>query len=340
MAKEISHKNKNLRGEKNLAESKLRRSILIFSKEQRLKLVEINNQLIVQDRNLNRCEQELLAKEMKKKPEQVQRFINNLRAGLYPRLCQKVLVFKSYEEKNNLFANLDYFTTPKNMANLMKYLSSGQEKDLDELGPTEEPTDMLNQTKIEYGKILVNNLIYNSMNFGPIIANNQEEVKHIVELFNFKVQEREKKDQNGNRSTRAICTPKAVFKARAVLPSYVVEYLDYAFKENYLKMRSERKSSGLQNPVPVPLEGEIYKCGLCSKMYRSTQDVETHFEVDHNIGENMPKSSEPAPLEVKIYKCGFCSKMYGSTQDVETHFEVYHNIGASIPKDYHSEIIY
>ena len=78
MAKEISHKNKNLRGEKNLAESKLRRSILIFSKEQRLKLVEINNQLIVQNRNLRRCEQELLAKEMKKKPEQVQRFINNL----------------------------------------------------------------------------------------------------------------------------------------------------------------------------------------------------------------------------------------------------------------------
>ena len=165
MAKEISHKNKNLRGEKNSAESKLRRSILIFSKEQRLKLVEINNQLIVQNRNLRRCEQELLAKEMKKKPEQVQRFINNLRAGLYPRLCQKVLVFKSYEEKNNLFANLDYFTTPKNMANLMRYLSSGQEKDLDKLGPTEEP---------------------------------------------------------------------------------------------------------------VPLEGEIYKCGLCSKMYRSAQDVETH----------------------------------------------------------------
>ena len=178
MAKEISHKNKNLRGEKNSAESKLRRSILIFSKEQRLKLVEINNQLIVQNRNLRRCEQELLAKEMKKKPEQVQRFINNLRAGLYPRLCQKVLVFKSYEEKNNLFANLDYFTTPKNMANLMKYLSSGQEKDLDKLGPTEEP---------------------------------------------------------------------------------------------------------------VPLEGEIYKCGLCSKTYGSTQDVETHFEVYHNIGASIPK---------------------------------------------------
>ena len=97
-------------------------------------------------------------------------------------------------------------------------------------------------------------------------------------------------------------------------------------------MRSERTSSGLQNPEPVPLEGKIYKCGLCSKMYGSTQDVETHFEVYHNIGENMPKSSEPVPLEVKFYKCGHCSKMYRSTQDIETHFEVYHNIGASIPK--------
>ena len=178
---------------------------LIFSKAQRLQLVEINNQLIVENRNLRRCEKELLAKEMKKKPEQVQRFINNLRAGLYPRLCQKVLVLKSYEEKNTLFDNIDYFTTPKNMANLMKYLSSGLEKDLDKLGPTPPLIDLGNglpivseeskifQTKIAYGKILVNNLIYNSMNFGPILANNHEEVKHIVELFNFKVQEREKK---------------------------------------------------------------------------------------------------------------------------------------------------
>ena len=155
------------------------------------------------------------------------------------------------------------------------------------------------------------------MNFGPILANNHEEVKHIVELFNFKVQEREKKDQNGNRTTSAICTP-------------IFEYFDYAFKEKSLKMRSERTSSGLQNPEPVPLEGKIYKCGLCSKIYRSTQDVETHFEVYHNIGENMPKSSEPVPLEVKFYKCGHCSKMYRSTQDIETHFEVYHNIGAIV----------
>ena len=64
------------------------------------------------------------------------------------------------------------------------------------------------------------------MNFGSILANNQEEAKHIIELFNFKVQEREKKDGKGNRSTRAICTPRAAIKARAVLPSYVVEYLD------------------------------------------------------------------------------------------------------------------
>ena len=304
MVKEISHKNKDLRGEKNSAESKLRRSILIFSKEQRLKLVEINNQLIVENRNLRRCEKELLAKEMKKKPEQVQRFINNLRAGLYPRLCQKVLVLKSYEEKNTLFDNIDYFTTPKNMVNLMKYLSSGQEKDLDKLGSTpplidlgyglpvvsEESTNMLNQTNIGSGKILLNNLTYKSMNFGPISANNQEEAKHIVELFNFKVQEREKKDQNGNKSARTLCIPTAVIKARAVLPNYVVEYLDYAFKKKNLKRRSDRTSSGLQNPEPVPLEVEFYKCGLCSKMYGSTQDVETHFEVYHNIGKNIPKS--------------------------------------------------
>ena len=139
MMEEISHINKDLRDQKHCrfrksAESRLRRSILIFSKAQRLQLVEINNQLIVENRNLRRCEKELLAKEMKKKPEQVQRFINNLRAGLYPRLCQKVLVLKSYEEKNTLFDNIDYFTTPKNMANLMKYLSSGLEKDLDK-GP-------------------------------------------------------------------------------------------------------------------------------------------------------------------------------------------------------------
>ena len=117
--------------------------------------------------------------------------------------------------------------------------------------------------------ILVNNLIYNSMNFGPILANNHEEVKHIVELFNFKVQERDKKDQNGNRSTSAICTPRAVIKA-------IFKYFDYAFKEKNLKMRSKRTSSGLQNPEPAPMKGEIYKCGLCSKMYRSAQDVETH----------------------------------------------------------------
>ena len=100
MMEEISHINKDLRDQmhcrfRKSAESRLRRSILIFSKAQRLQLVEINNQLIVENRNLRRCEKELLAKEMKKKPEQVQRFINNLRAGLYPRLCQKVLVLKS-----------------------------------------------------------------------------------------------------------------------------------------------------------------------------------------------------------------------------------------------------
>ena len=118
---------------------------MIFSKAQRLQLVEINNQLIVENRNLRRCEQEeLLAKEIKKKPVQVQRFINNLRAGLYPRLCQKVRVLKSYEEKNTLFDNIDYFTTPKNMANLMKYLSSGLEKDLDKLGPTPPLIDLGN----------------------------------------------------------------------------------------------------------------------------------------------------------------------------------------------------
>ena len=167
-------------------------------------------------------------------------------------------------------------------------MSPGLEEDLDKLGPTPPLIDLGNglpivseeskifQTKIAYGKILVNNLIYNSMNFGPILANNHEEVKHIVELFNFKVQEREKKDQNGNRTTSAICTP-------------IFEYFDYAFKEKSLKMRSERTSSGLQNPEPVPLEGKIYKCGLCSKMYGSTQDVETHFEVYHNIGASIPK---------------------------------------------------
>ena len=174
MMEEISHINKDLRDQKHCrfrksAESRLRRSILIFSKAQRLQLVEINNQLIVENRNLRRCEKELLAKEMKKKPEQVQRFINKW-SGLYLRLCQKVLVLKSYEEKNTLFDNIDYFTTPKNMANLMKYLSSGLEKDLDKLGPTpplidlgnglpvvsEESTNMLNQTKIEFNELWSN----------------------------------------------------------------------------------------------------------------------------------------------------------------------------------------
>ena len=85
--------------------------------------------------------------------------------GLYPRLCQKVLVLKSYEEKNTLFDNIDYFTTPKIMANLMKYLSSGLEKDLDKLGPTPPFIDLGNglpivaeeskifQTKIAYGNL-------------------------------------------------------------------------------------------------------------------------------------------------------------------------------------------
>jgi hypothetical protein len=40
---------------------------------------------------------------------------------------------------------------------------------------------------------------------------------------------------------------------------------------------------------PAPLEVKIYKCGLCSKTYGSTQDVETHFEVYHNIGASIPK---------------------------------------------------
>ena len=90
----------------------------------------------------------------------------------------------------------------------------------------------------------------------------------------------------------------------------------------------------------LKIAGKTYT-SIPALLFRSDQGRDILVEpVYHNIGENMPKSSEPAPLEVKIYKCGFCSKMYGSTQDVETHFEVYHNIGASIPKDYHSEIIY
>ena len=40
---------------------------------------------------------------------------------------------------------------------------------------------------------------------------------------------------------------------------------------------------------PAPLEVKLYKCGLCSKTYGSTQDVETHFEVYHNIGASIPK---------------------------------------------------
>ena len=154
---------------------------------------------------------------------------------------------------------------------------------------SEESTNMVNQTKTESGKVLVNNLTYNSMKFGPISAKNQEEAKHIIELFNFKVHEREKKDLNGKRSTRALCMPAAVIRARAVLPSYVVEYLDHAFKKKNLKMRSDRTSSGLQNSEPVPLKVQFYKCGLCSKMYGTTQDIETHFETYHNIGHDIPK---------------------------------------------------
>ena len=40
---------------------------------------------------------------------------------------------------------------------------------------------------------------------------------------------------------------------------------------------------------PVPLEVKFYKCGHCSKMYGSTQDIETHFEFYHNIGASIPK---------------------------------------------------
>ena len=41
---------------------------------------------------------------------------------------------------------------------------------------------------------------------------------------------------------------------------------------------------------PAPLEVKIYKCGFCSKMYGSTQDVETHLENYHKIGDNIQKS--------------------------------------------------
>ena len=53
-----------------------------------------------------------------------------------------------------------------------------------------------NQTdskKIGNGTILVNNLTFESLILDPIYAKDHEEAKYIVELFNFKIKEREHK---------------------------------------------------------------------------------------------------------------------------------------------------
>ena len=47
---------------------------------------------------------------------------------------------------------------------------------------------------------------------------------------------------------------------------------------------------GIINPDPVPLKITFYKCILCANKYGSTQDVETHLENYHKIGDNIQKS--------------------------------------------------
>ena len=47
---------------------------------------------------------------------------------------------------------------------------------------------------------------------------------------------------------------------------------------------------GILNPDPVPLKITFYKCILCANKYGSSQDVETHLENYHKIGDNIQKS--------------------------------------------------
>ena len=47
---------------------------------------------------------------------------------------------------------------------------------------------------------------------------------------------------------------------------------------------------GILNQDPVPLKITFYKCILCANKYGSTQDVKTHLENYHKIGDSIRKS--------------------------------------------------
>merc|ERR1719189_1324247 len=80
-------------------------------------------------------------------------------------------------------------------------------------------------------------LRYDKLNFGPIYARDQNEVRNIFALFKDKTESREYMDEFKGHLPKKFTLSEMARKARKSLPSEVVEYLDKAFSKNVLKQR-------------------------------------------------------------------------------------------------------
>ena len=93
---------------------------------------------------------------------------------------------------------------------------------------------MGNQEKIGEGDKVVN-FTYGNCNFGPIYVKSEEEVKAIVALTQAKIEEREYRDKNGGRRTHGVFASTAAIRARSILSTDIVSYLDRAFTKRGMK---------------------------------------------------------------------------------------------------------